>query len=492
MITKPSLRVVVMVLLLISLLVWVSQQFIWVERYIWRGWPEQYPAQDYQIASAFLQRKAIDSTIYTDISNFSVPKSPHGTLFLQQAEQGLSVAQQRELQQWVKQGGRLVFYDANTYSREAQASGEADTTEDADLTKAKPAEWLTELFGLRNTEINYPCWNNDGDGDESLQDSDQKSGRTANYSAEVLAEFAMSATELKALCENIINSTEGYSTVLLQGLPYHVQPMFSAMHLSAQPSVTIRQQLATRLYGDLLLEVGYGQGQVVILAVDFQRLFADGSIPAPVAADPSSTDSDRSNRDRTLDHNTDAADHAVSLPSGYSGIHQYDHVSLLDYLARNPNAHGTRQPLWWLTSDQHANWWTLLRQHAPWLLGCLAGILLLFTWRSLSRFGALLRLRSTEQRDLLAHIETSGQYYWQQQQADLLLDAVRQPLWQAIQRLYPAKPLNSISQHHLIQQLATRTQLSAAQIDQALFSKPTSEAAFTSCAKTLQKLRTLL
>lgn len=478
-----ALRLTLISVLLGAVALWFSQQFIWVERYIWRGWPEQHPAHDYQVASAFLQRRAIDSTIYTDISNFSIPQSAHDTLFLQQAEQGLSAAQQQDLQQWVEHGGRLVFYDHNTYSRDTEQTDDPDTTEDS----AEPAEWLTDLFGLRNTEINYPCWDEDDDDDSSKAPSS-----STDYSAELLAQFGLSGAELRALCEKIKHPSEDYSTVVLQGQPYHVKPTFSYMHLTATPSLTIRQQLTTQLYGDLLLEVAYGQGQVVILGVDFQQLFADGSMPAPDAADPSDADPDNANSDRTESDHADAADHSMPLIRGYSGLHQYDHVSLLAYLARNPNASTPRQHLWWLTSDQHASWWTLLRQHAPWLLGCLGGLLLLFLWRSLSRFGALLRLRSTEQRDLLAHIDTSGQYYWQQQQADLLLDAVRQPLWQAIQRLYPAQPLNSISQHHLIQQLATRTQLSVTQIDQALFSKPTSEAAFTSCVKTLQKLRTLL
>ena len=151
MIKKPSLRISLLGLLLIGLVVWLSQQFAWVQRDVWRGWPSITPHNDYQIAQAFLHKKGIDTTIYTDVSSFNTPKNTQDTVFLQHAEQGLTIAQQQQLQRWVSAGGRLVFYDQNTYDRERtdQQASSSDAT-------AAQTDWLTDLFGLRNTEINYP------------------------------------------------------------------------------------------------------------------------------------------------------------------------------------------------------------------------------------------------------------------------------------------------------------------------------------------------
>ena len=478
MIQKPSLRISLLGLLLIGLLVWLSQQFAWVERDVWRGWPSITPHHDYQIAQAFLHKKGIDTTIYTDVSSFNIPKNSQDTVFLQQAEQGLTVAQQQQLQRWVSAGGRLVFYDQNTYDRERtdQQASSSDAT-------AAQTDWLTDLFGLRNTEINYPCWEDEYSPELSEKGKSSKAAAVPEYNSEILAEFAMSNQQLQRLCQQITQQTaQDYSTILLDQQPYRVATTYSVMQFTiqpnAQPNLKIRQQATTKLYGDFLVEIRYGEGQVVMLATDFQQLFEDGSIKPPT-------------RTATA-HKDQASAQQPTLQRGDQGIHQYDHVSLLSYLARNPNHKNGSQSLKWLTSNQHASWWTLLWQHAPWLLLCLLGLVGLLIWRSMPRFGPLLHVQNNMSRDLLAHIDTSGHYYWQQQQVELLLDAVRQPIWQAIQRIYPAQPLNGISQHRLTAQLADRTQLSIAQLDAALFSTPTSEAAFSSCIKTLQKLRTLL
>jgi hypothetical protein len=118
-------------------------------------------------------------------------------------------------------------------------------------------------------------------------------------------------------------------------------------------------------------------------------------------------------------------------------------------------------------------------------------LLLFWLWTVSRRFGFLLPEPPRARRRLLEHLEASGQFFWKQDQAVMLLNTARKALLKRLESEYP--DWTQLSPKKLSQQLAQISDLSADEIKMALQeTTPKTELVFTKAIQVLTKIRKIL
>ncbi|NJO14859.1 MAG: DUF4350 domain-containing protein [Thioploca sp.] len=128
-------------------------------------------------------------------------------------------------------------------------------------------------------------------------------------------------------------------------------------------------------------------------------------------------------------------------------------------------------------------WWTVVIS---------ASILLLFwLWHIMLRFGPLLPDPTGTRRRLLEHIEASGHFLWRYRQTEFLLHGARQSVLNKLASVHP--DWIRLSPSELSQYLASLGQLSAEEIEEALYNiQPQTEVAFTQTIRILTQISKML
>ncbi len=139
----------------------------------------------------------------------------------------------------------------------------------------------------------------------------------------------------------------------------------------------------------------------------------------------------------------------------------YDNAYLLRFLA------GSNTRLHWLYNTDMPSLWALLWQHYRLTLLLGLALLLGWIWYLLVRDGALRPTAEPERRSLLAHVEGAARFYWQQQGADLLLQALGEDLQQQLWRLH-GKSASVQRQRDSLQAAAEQAGVTPAQLAWAL------------------------
>ena len=171
-------------------------------------------------------------------------------------------------------------------------------------------------------------------------------------------------------------------------------------------------------------------------------------------------------------------------------IQEYDHAELFWHLI-----HGKHRTLdqptsvWLIHSDEMPNLLSLIWRHFWAFMLMLGGLFLIWVLRVSRRFGPMIPKASEDRRNLLEHIDASGEYYWKQQQQHILLNSSRQALQQRLQQRIPGwQAMTSQAQATL---LAKRTPLSEAHIALLLSGDIARNAhEFTETIKQLEYIRT--
>ncbi|HDN26171.1 MAG TPA: DUF4350 domain-containing protein [Thioploca sp.] len=180
-------------------------------------------------------------------------------------------------------------------------------------------------------------------------------------------------------------------------------------------------------------------------------------------------------------------------------IDEYDHAQFLWLLV---NLERPAARVWLLRTQTEAgaggegngkmpSLWILLWKNM-WAVIISAMILLLFwLWARSRRFGTLLPAPPRTRRRLLEHIEASGHFLWQQDQALRLLHGARQALLKRLDSVHP--DWTRLSHAELSRWLAQVCGLSADEIELALYgTKPDTEIAFTQTIQILTQIRKTL
>lgn len=138
--------------------------------------------------------------------------------------------------------------------------------------------------------------------------------------------------------------------------------------------------------------------------------------------------------------------------------------------------------------DNFPTLWSLLWDNAWMIIISMACLLLIWLWQSSRRFGSPYPLPTLERRQLLAHIEASGNYLWHYGESIILVDATRKNLFKHIFHIQPQWQLLPPEKicHHINQRLS----IPIPHIYDALYTKKIdNRATFTHVMTTLAKIR---
>lgn len=168
------------------------------------------------------------------------------------------------------------------------------------------------------------------------------------------------------------------------------------------------------------------------------------------------------------------------------GIGQYDHAFFLSWLLRG------RPRIWLLYAADARPLPVILWKLSPRFWLSLLVLLILVLWRMQRQSGTLLLRNLQTHRNLLAHIDGSGQYSWRLDSAAALIDDNRKTLlntWLKRKLGHSTKPATGDIG---VGDLAERTGLTTEELETAMTLKVISEQDLIRTSRAMQRLRLLL
>ena len=179
----------------------------------------------------------------------------------------------------------------------------------------------------------------------------------------------------------------------------------------------------------------------------------------------------------------------LSFIENYS-INDYDHAEIFWYLV-NAKSSSQSQPsaVWLIHSDDMPNLFQIIWKHF-WALCIMLGLLFLaWVLRISRRFGPMIPKDDEDRRNLMEHIDASGNYYWQQKQQATLVNSTRAAVQQRlVQRIPGWQAMNNDQQ---AMQLAKRLSIQEQQVLKLLHGDVSHNPhEFTEIIKQLEQIRT--
>ncbi len=169
-----------------------------------------------------------------------------------------------------------------------------------------------------------------------------------------------------------------------------------------------------------------------------------------------------------------------------SYIGKYHHAGFLYALL---NSHfSTHDVLFIPVLDNFPTLWSLLWDNAWMIIISMACLLLIWLWQNSSRFGSPYPLPTLHRRQLLEHIEASGNYLWHYGESIILVDAARKNVFKHIFHIQPQ--WHAFSAEKICNHINQRLSIPIPHIYDALYSKKIeNRATFTHVMTTLSKIR---
>lgn len=179
----------------------------------------------------------------------------------------------------------------------------------------------------------------------------------------------------------------------------------------------------------------------------------------------------------------------LSFIQNYS-IDSYDHAEIFWHLVHgNAAAKASPAAVWLIHSDDMPNLFEIIWNRF-WAV-CIMLSIALLTWvlRISRRFGPLIPKDDEDRRNLMEHIEASGNYYWKQKQQHVLINSTRSAVQQRLIQRIPG--WQAMSNDKQASELAGRLSVSEQQALKLLHSDISHHAhEFTEIIKQLEQIRT--
>lgn len=161
-------------------------------------------------------------------------------------------------------------------------------------------------------------------------------------------------------------------------------------------------------------------------------------------------------------------------------ISKFDHARLMAHFAPE------RGRAWLLYSAQMPSLFTLVWQWFPYLVVTIVAMILLIVWRMSRSSGPKLTVEVTARRDLLEHLQASGEFAWRNDQKSGLLQGARH---QVEKRWLSAHPvLQQLDQQARCDWIAKHTGLTSSAIYQTLYPNKGDSAQLIKNTVNLQRL----
>ncbi len=176
------------------------------------------------------------------------------------------------------------------------------------------------------------------------------------------------------------------------------------------------------------------------------------------------------------------------LTNNYLGDH--DNTTMLDeiFFAKNFDNVSAPESVLWLTDLTAPSLMAIILKHGTWALWGLIVLLILTIWRGTMRFGPIQPNPQPSRRGLLEHIRASARFHWRHNDAETLLASTRQALLsEATERLPGFKAQSSGAR---VKRLALLSQLSENAVKEAVaYRTDNTTPDFTRLVQRLERIR---
>lgn len=212
----------------------------------------------------------------------------------------------------------------------------------------------------------------------------------------------------------------------------------------------------------LIFDSSYGQGRLTVLT--HEALWVN---PVPLIFEPEASAETTEETPRLWQYLRGD----LFLGADYQGgINTADHAYFLSYLSQDAT------DVWFVPRLKSDDFFSLLWRHLPFFVGSLL-VVLLGVGLSLPRKFTPVRERvSDDSENLLAYFENVGQYLWASDQAEALLRANRERLFEKIHLKHPA--LMHLPKPEQIPAIAEALDLPVSVVENALFGRWQSQSEF--------------
>jgi hypothetical protein len=170
-------------------------------------------------------------------------------------------------------------------------------------------------------------------------------------------------------------------------------------------------------------------------------------------------------------------------------IAKADHAEILWYLIHG--LHKTlNQPdsVWLIHSDKMPSLWDILWRNSWAFILSLLTLFIAWLLVSTRRFGPIIPKEEDNRRSLTEHISSSGNFYWNSNDKQKLLESSRSALFQKLLRIHPS--WSHLSENEQLKILSEKSGLKPEIIHRTLFANTIVQADdFTKCIRQLEEIR---
>lgn len=467
------LRVLLVTLAIVAVLSlwWLVEPYSYIEH-------GQSTEKRWAAASDFLAKRDIDaSTVHGTAQLFPLPDDTT-VLVIEASRTRLTSGQIEQLHDWVRNGGRLVIAARPLYYHEGDVDcGNEEPCTEEDAQDDNADDWHASEDGKpENLAIT-------GYNASDLEDNDP-----------LLYSFGVSAWHVPR--EDVYAPLEPFRRLS----PFEQNLVPERMHSCLSPTGDEREQCAFQLCGDATTIPTYSFGIYDDIPRQFafdpedklmhrdqygDEMADDEEEPAlPLTETRISNWADNPYGDQLLLLDYGDGDIVVMTDLDIwsnESLAYLDHAWLLDAVADGATS------VWWVHSIDMPPLLAWLWQRAWPLMLSLAALLIVFLWLRMPRRGVLLQPSNAHRRDFLHHLHASGFFIWRHGGADELLASLRKQVQRKLAHHTDADTLAARADI-----AATLTGLPAHEVAHALSATARSEQEFTELVDLLQTLRSRL
>ena len=426
-----SAKVLVPVILLVAVplgIFWFLQNFEKKPIEVHRGISPAALKNPLLAAKRYLQATGKEAVSREDLDFFKVLPSPEDAIVIRHLTRGLSKTTNDRIMNWVEAGGQLLIPG----SLSGNSPGQDDLLARLGVQLQKTGE--DSDCGCPN-EADTPEQNQNAHGNDPQTDSIEEVLPALPSDSIITLQFDTFPVRLRYNDYSLLEDQGKKADFRINGSHQLIYPDDSG---TAQPD----GESAVKEEADWLLEYTIGKGKITILS-DMSVFFNDS-------------------------------------------IGDYDHAFLLSWLLRE------RPRVWLLYAANARPLPAILWNRLPLFWISLLVLLILVIWRMQQQSGTLLCPDRQAQRNLLAHLDGSGQYGWRLDSSAAMIEDNRRALLAAwTKRKLGRNPAGDSRGFDLVA-LADRTGITVEELDAAMTLKVNSEQDLIRTSRAMQRVQTRL
>jgi hypothetical protein len=380
-------------------------------------------------AERYLQATGKEAVSREDLDFFKVLPSPEDAIVIRHLTRGLSKTTNDRIMNWVEAGGQLLLIPGST---SGNSPGQDDLLARIGVQLQKTGE---------DSDCGCP---DEADKQEQNQDTHGNGPQTDSIEEVLAALPSDSIITLQLDTFSVRLRYNDYSLLEDQGkrADFRINGSHQLIYPDDSDTAQPGDESAVKEEADWLLEYTIGKGKITVLS-DMSVFFNNC-------------------------------------------IGDYDHAFLLSWLLRE------RPRVWLLYAANARPLPAILWNRLPLFWISLLVLLILVIWRMQQQSGTLLRPNRQAQRNLLAHLDGSGQYGWRLDSSAAMIEDNRRTLLAAWTKRKLGRNPAGDNRDFDLAALADRTGITAEELDAAMTLKVNTEQDLIRTSRAMQRVQTRL